>query len=42
MSVLNDRAGVEVLQIYIGTAWRSKPLVCSGSFCNYSKPVYKL
>lgn len=24
MSGLNDRAGVEVLQTYIGTAWRSK------------------
>lgn len=28
MSVLNDRAEVEVLQKYIGTARRSEPLLC--------------
>lgn len=31
MGSLNDRAAVEMLQTYIGTARRSEPLLCSDS-----------
>lgn len=43
MAALNDRAGVEMLQTYIGTALRSERLLCSdSSFCHYSQPMYKV